>query len=53
MGNVAVFDTESRIPGDKICFALNQRLPDDVQIQASGGGAPYLPSTQGKLRENL
>ncbi len=27
MGNVAVFDTESRIPGDKICFALNQRLP--------------------------
>ena len=26
MGNVAVFDTESRIPGDKICFALNQRL---------------------------
>ena len=23
MGNVAVFDTESRIPGDKICFALN------------------------------
>ena len=35
MGNVAVFDTESRIPGDKICFALNQRLPDDVRIQAS------------------
>ena len=35
MGNVAVFDTESRIPGDKICFALSQRLPDDVRIQAS------------------
>ena len=35
VGNVAVFDTESRIPGDKICFALNQRLPDDVRIQAS------------------
>lgn len=34
-GNVAVFDTESRIPGDKICFALNQRLPDDIRIQAS------------------
>ena len=32
MGNVAVFDTESRIPGDKICFALNQRLPDDVRM---------------------
>lgn len=34
-GNVAVFDTESRIPGEKICFALNQRLPDDIRIQAS------------------
>ena len=27
MGNVAVFDTEHRMPADKICFALNQRLP--------------------------
>ena len=27
LGNVAVFDTESRMPADKICFALNQRLP--------------------------
>ncbi|MDY5483931.1 MAG: tRNA pseudouridine(38-40) synthase TruA [Clostridium sp.] len=35
MGNVAVFDTESRIPGDKICFALNQRLPEDIRIQSS------------------
>ena len=35
MGNVAVFDTESRIPGDKICFALNQRLPEDIRIQKS------------------
>ena len=26
-GNVAVFDTENRMPADKICFALNQRLP--------------------------
>lgn len=34
-GNVAVFDTESRIPGDKFSFALNQRLPDDIQIQES------------------
>ncbi len=32
---MAVFDTESRIPGDKICFALNQRLPDDIRVQAS------------------
>lgn len=36
LGNVAVFDTESRIPGDKICFALNQRLPEDICILDSG-----------------
>lgn len=35
MGNVAVFDTESRMPAGKICMALNQRLPDDVRIQES------------------
>ena len=34
-GYVAVFDTESRIPGDKFSFALNQRLPDDIRIQES------------------
>lgn len=34
-GNVAVFDTENRMPADKICFALNQRLPDDIRIQSS------------------
>lgn len=34
-GNVAVFDTESRIPGDKFSFALNQRLPGDIRIQES------------------
>lgn len=35
MGNVAVFDTETRIPAEKISFALNQRLPDDIRIQKS------------------
>lgn len=34
-GNVVVFDTESRIPGDKFSFALNQRLPEDIRIQES------------------
>lgn len=34
-GNVAVFDTENRMPADKICFALNQRLPDDIRVQSS------------------
>lgn len=35
LGNVAVFDTENRMPADKICFALNQRLPEDIRIQSS------------------
>lgn len=33
MGNIAVFDTESKIPGDKFFFILNQRLPEDVSIR--------------------
>lgn len=35
LGNVAVFDTNSRMPADKISYALNQRLPDDIVIQSS------------------
>ncbi len=35
LGNVAVFDTEARMPGDKFSYALNQRLPEDIRIQAS------------------
>lgn len=35
LGNVAVFDTEARMPGEKVCYALNQRLPDDIVIQES------------------
>ena len=35
LGNVAVFDTEHRMPGEKVCFALNQRLPADIRIQSS------------------
>lgn len=34
-GNVAVFDTENRMPADKICLALNQRLPEDIRVQSS------------------
>ena len=33
--NVAVFDTESRIPGEKMAKALNARLPEDIIIQGS------------------
>ena len=35
MGNVAVFDTKSRIPAEKISYALNQRLPEDIVVQKS------------------
>lgn len=35
MGNVAVFDTGVRMPGEKFVYALNQRLPEDIRIQHS------------------
>ena len=40
MGNIAVFDTNTKIPGDKIAFALNQRLPEDIVIRGSCEVAP-------------
>lgn len=35
MGNVAVFDTDSPIPADKISYALNRRLPEDIRVRRS------------------
>ncbi|MDE7205181.1 MAG: tRNA pseudouridine(38-40) synthase TruA [Lachnospiraceae bacterium] len=35
LGNIAVFDTQARMPADKFSYALNQRLPEDIRIQAS------------------
>ncbi len=40
LGNIAVFDTKSRIPPEKISYALNQRLPEDIRIQRSEEVAP-------------
>ena len=34
-GNVCIFDTHSRIPGEKFSYALNARLPQDIVIQES------------------
>lgn len=34
-GNLAVFDTKSRIPGGKFRFALNEFLPPDIVVQES------------------
>lgn len=30
--NIAVFDTNTRMPGEKISYAMNQRLPEDIRI---------------------
>jgi len=35
LGNVAIFDTNTRMPADKISFALNQKLPEDIVVQDS------------------
>ena len=35
LGNIAVFDTTSRMPAEKISYALNQRLPEDIVVQCS------------------
>ena len=34
-GAVCVFDTESKIPGDKFSYAINQTLPEDIRIRNS------------------
>lgn len=35
LGNVAVFDTESPIPPERMAYALNQRMPEDIVIVRS------------------
>ncbi|MBE5906067.1 MAG: tRNA pseudouridine(38-40) synthase TruA [Lachnospiraceae bacterium] len=35
LGNVAVFDTDARMPAEKFSYALNQRLPEDIRVQDS------------------
>lgn len=35
LGNVAVFDTDSPIPAEKFCYALNARLPEDIRVTRS------------------
>lgn len=34
-GNVAVFDTDSRIPAERMAYALNRKLPEDIVIVRS------------------
>lgn len=35
LGNVCMFDTNTRMPAEKISYALNQRLPEDIVVQDS------------------
>ncbi len=35
LGNVAVFDTDTKMPADKIAFAVNRSLPADIVVQGS------------------
>ena len=35
LGNVAVFDTKARIPGERVAYALNQKLPEDIVVVKS------------------
>lgn len=47
MGNIAVFDTESRIPADKFAVGVNHYLPDDIRVQRSEEvAADYHPRYQ-------
>lgn len=34
-GNICVFDTNTRMPGEKISYAINQRLPEDIVVVGS------------------
>lgn len=34
-GNIAVFDTNSRIPAEKFAIGLNHYLPEDIRVQKS------------------
>lgn len=40
LGNTAVFDTDSRIPADKISYALNRSLPEDIRVRRSAEVSP-------------
>lgn len=40
MGNVAVFDTQSTIPGERWSYAINRFLPEDISVQESREVSP-------------
>lgn len=48
LGNVCVFDTNTRIPPEKISYALNGRLPEDIVVCDSCEVAPDFHPRAGK-----
>lgn len=40
LGAVAVFDTETKIPPEKISYAVNKSLPEDIRVVASEEVSP-------------
>ncbi len=52
LGNVAVFDTESPIPPERMAYALNQKLPPDIVIVRSDEVEPdWHPRYQQKVKK--
>ena len=50
LGNIAVFDTESPIPPERMAYALNQKLPPDIVIVRSEEvGQDWHPRYQQKV----
>lgn len=50
-GNVAVFDTDSPIPPDRIAYALNRRMPEDiVVIRSEEVSADWHPRYQNSVK---
>ena len=53
IGNVAVFDTMSRMPAEKVSYALNQRLPEDIRIQHSVEVLPDFHPRRQNTKKNI
>lgn len=52
LGNVAVFDTESSIPPERMAYALNQKLPSDiVVVRSEEVPAHWHPRYQERVRK--
>ncbi len=40
LGNIAVFDSATRIPPEKLPYAINQKLPEDIRVQKGESVSP-------------